>query len=224
MDTLYSDLGVEPDADPATLQRAYRDAAKRTHPDAGGDREAFERVNRAWMVLRDPDKRERYDRTGSAENEPDNALGMMASMMGNLLDKALAQVLGDFQHYDLVKLMLEDARDQLAHVKGEIAKGKKALERHDQMLERARYKGDGANLLERILKDRRRSDADQILSLEKSREGWGGLVKLLADYEWRIDEPEQMDLEAVLGRHFVNGIGPPTPFGSSEPRAASASA
>ncbi len=48
----FAALGLEPDADAATVRRAYRDRAKETHPDAGGDEDAFRRVREAYATAR----------------------------------------------------------------------------------------------------------------------------------------------------------------------------
>lgn len=66
----YKVLDVPRDADGKTVRKAYRAKAKATHPDAGGDREAFQQAARAVAILDDPAKRERYDRTGSVEDDP----------------------------------------------------------------------------------------------------------------------------------------------------------
>jgi hypothetical protein len=44
-------LGVDADADAAAIQAAYRERAKETHPDRGGDPEAFKRVQWAYEYL-----------------------------------------------------------------------------------------------------------------------------------------------------------------------------
>ena len=62
--TLYDVLGVSPDASTDQLRRAYRQAARLLHPDlnpAEGSAEAMGRLNDAWSVLGDPDRRRRYD-------------------------------------------------------------------------------------------------------------------------------------------------------------------
>lgn len=60
-------LGVAPSADQATVRRAYLALARRHHPDRdGGDAARMRAVNEAWAVLRDPERRARYDRTLSA--------------------------------------------------------------------------------------------------------------------------------------------------------------
>ena len=64
----YEILGVGRDADVATIKKAYRQAARRYHPDKNpGDREAEERFKEAaeaYAVLSDPQKRALYDRFG----------------------------------------------------------------------------------------------------------------------------------------------------------------
>jgi len=60
--SLYEVLGVPPDATPRQIRQAYRLAARRTHPDAGGQAPAFARVGVAYRVLGDPESRRRYDR------------------------------------------------------------------------------------------------------------------------------------------------------------------
>lgn len=54
-------LGVAPNAPAWEVRAAYRDQAKRWHPDAGGDAERFGQVRRAYEVLGDPERRRRYD-------------------------------------------------------------------------------------------------------------------------------------------------------------------
>jgi len=47
-------LGVDVDAEPAAVRRAYRESVKEAHPDTeGGDEEAFHRVNEAYERLQE---------------------------------------------------------------------------------------------------------------------------------------------------------------------------
>ena len=48
--TAFDILGIPPDADEATVRAAYREKVKTTHPDQGGDPEAFRRLRQAYSV------------------------------------------------------------------------------------------------------------------------------------------------------------------------------
>ena len=64
----YEVLGVAKDADEATIKKAYRQLAKKYHPDVNpGDKDAeekFKEVNEAYQTLSDPQKRASYDQFG----------------------------------------------------------------------------------------------------------------------------------------------------------------
>jgi molecular chaperone DnaJ len=59
----YDVLGVPPDAGAAEIKRAYRQLARRYHPDISGDERShtFREVARAYEVLRHPQRRRTYD-------------------------------------------------------------------------------------------------------------------------------------------------------------------
>jgi molecular chaperone DnaJ len=61
----YDVLGVSPGAGADEIKRAYRQLARRYHPDISGDdrAQAFKELNRAYEVLRDSSRRRHYDRS-----------------------------------------------------------------------------------------------------------------------------------------------------------------
>jgi curved DNA-binding protein len=64
----YEALGVSRDASTEDIRRAYRRLAREYHPDVNkeaGAEDRFKEISEAYEVLRDPEKRERYDRLGS---------------------------------------------------------------------------------------------------------------------------------------------------------------
>lgn len=64
----YAVLGVPRDAAPEAIQRAYRMLARKHHPDvdkSAGATKRFQELQEAYEVLKDPEKRARYDQLGA---------------------------------------------------------------------------------------------------------------------------------------------------------------
>jgi molecular chaperone DnaJ len=65
----YQVLGIPRDADEKQIKAAYRKLARKYHPDINkgeaGTEDRFKEVNEAYEVLKDPEKRSRYDRFGA---------------------------------------------------------------------------------------------------------------------------------------------------------------
>jgi len=63
----YKVIGVPRSADAKTIKSAYRQLAKKYHPDANPGKdttEQFQEINRAYEILSDPDLKQRYDTMG----------------------------------------------------------------------------------------------------------------------------------------------------------------
>ena len=74
----YEVLGVDKNADEATIKKAYRGLAKKYHPDLNpGNAEAeakFKEVNEAYDVLSDSEKKAKYDQFGHAADRKSTRL------------------------------------------------------------------------------------------------------------------------------------------------------
>ena len=64
---LYVLLGVSREASNDDIKKAYKKLAMTHHPDRGGNEEYFKKINEAYAVLTDPEKRNMYDRFGSVD-------------------------------------------------------------------------------------------------------------------------------------------------------------
>ena len=61
---LYEVLGVQKKATQSEIKKAFRKKALKTHPDKGGDVEEFKKLQAAYEVLGDEEKRAKYDQYG----------------------------------------------------------------------------------------------------------------------------------------------------------------
>jgi DnaJ-class molecular chaperone len=66
---LYTTLGIDKSADASEIKKAYMRLAKTAHPDKGGDAEEFKKINKAYTILSDENKRQFYDMTGQIPGE-----------------------------------------------------------------------------------------------------------------------------------------------------------
>ena len=97
----YEVLGVERGADDASIKKAYRQLAKKYHPDMNpGDAEAekkFKEASEAYAVLSDPDKRRQYDQFGHAAFEGGGAGGFGGFDFGGAdFSDIFGDIFGDF--------------------------------------------------------------------------------------------------------------------------------
>ena len=89
MEDLYEILGVKRDATQDEIKKAYRSLVKQYHPDAHpGDKdieEKFKKINAAYSVLSDAEKRSRYDRFGTADQNSNPFGGMdLGDLFGDI--------------------------------------------------------------------------------------------------------------------------------------------
>ena len=95
----YEVLGVTKGASDDEIKKAFRQQAKKYHPDLHpGDKEAeakFKEVNEAYSILSDPDKKAKYDRFGQAGVDP-NGFGGGGGGAYNAYDVDLGDIFSSF--------------------------------------------------------------------------------------------------------------------------------
>src|ERR1700678_1037715 len=114
----YDILGVPRDATPQDVKAAYRKRVKKTHPDVGGDKQEFERVSMANVILSDPKLRESFDATGDVAGAgPDNGDAAAVEILVGLFNAIMDQSAGaniDPEAIKLTKVMTQMLTQRIA--------------------------------------------------------------------------------------------------------------
>jgi len=99
---LYDVLGVQTTATQDEIKKAYRKLALQHHPDKGGDQEQFKKVNGAYEILSNPQKRELYDRHGKSGLRDSGQVSedILATMFGNIFQNfgGIGNIFGMFHN------------------------------------------------------------------------------------------------------------------------------
>ncbi len=98
LEDLYQILGVSREASQAEIKKAYRQLVRQYHPDTNqGDKEKeekFKKINAAYSVLSDPEKRSKYDQFGTADGNSPFEGGFGGGDFSDLFGDLFAQVFG----------------------------------------------------------------------------------------------------------------------------------
>ena len=126
----YRVLRVRPSAKPERIKKAFRKRSKETHPDVGGDRDAFMEVRRAYFILADPARRRKYDRDGTIDEQTDLAFhGQVANYQASLFETLLRQEGAFRRDVDLIKAMIVTTKKEIDGRAEERAAGREFLKR-----------------------------------------------------------------------------------------------
>ena len=195
MSNPYTTLGVPKYADSETIKRAHRKAAKRTHPDAGGSKEEFQAVNSAYMVLRDPLRRRRYDETGDESELRDGTVSELVRLFVQV-------AAGCPDHANPINLTRQNIEQQLATLKRNQRQATSDAKGLRAKAARVKHNGDGLNLLATALENQAAAVERQVAAMGDTQDRGRKMLELLAGYDF--DMPEQ-NCEFTFGGMTMKG-------------------
>lgn len=205
----YKTLDVDEKADKKAIKAAYRKAAKKNHPDTGGDSKKFALVKKAHDILMDDARRAKYDNSGDeSEKSPDNALGdvinCLAFHFNAVLQKCADSGDSPLETDMIIRIRhsidrsLDDARKQLRITKGVLATDKKLSGRFKKK------EGDG-NVFEGIISHRISSLHISIANFEKTIKTHEEALKMVNGFSYESDEkPYESPGDKMMSRMGVS--------------------
>ena len=110
----YSILGLDPDASPEAVRRAYINLAKTHHPDAGGDTTKFQEILWAYQII--------MGLTSDQPSQEDQDQALMTSLIIGAFNSIISSPAFDPKHSNLLK----DIDKTLASALGQITAAQKS--------------------------------------------------------------------------------------------------
>lgn len=178
----YDLLDLSEDATPEQIEKAYKRAASKHHPDKNIGNEAaaaelFKEAKEAYECLSDPERRKIYDETGDTTLETGNPA---EDLFMHLLNEIV-------EHFETATEVLMKCRSVIEEMLDECAERKLQTDRRivttRAMIAALRYKGKGANFLEGVLNDKLKKLEGDRQELDAATVAAKGVWELLKDYD-----------------------------------------
>lgn len=158
----YDILDLSEDATPEQIEKAYKRAASKHHPDKNignetAAAELFKEAKEAYECLIDPERRKIYDETGDTTLET-----------GNPAEDLFLHLLNEIaEHFETAAEILMKCHNVIEEMIDECGERKLQTDRRivvmRSMLKALKFKGKGANFLEGVL-------TDKLIKLEGERQ------------------------------------------------------
>lgn len=188
MNDLYNTLGVKKDATDQEIKKAYKEKAMETHPDKGGNTEAFDQVHKAYLTLSQPHSRKRYDETGTVD---DNCFMSKEERIQKLAVERVIQLFGDtILTYvktggDIFTMMSQKAYENQANAEKTMMGHKKAQEMLGKYRKRVkRKKSKGVDFIKAWFDQQERELKNQIAITKEDIDIWTKTQSFIKEYEW----------------------------------------
>jgi hypothetical protein len=202
----YDVLGVGKDASEEEITEAFRQKAKRAHPDAGGRPADFHKLQKAALILRDPERRKRFDETGTIDDatkldDPDQlAWELIAGKIWQLCEDD-----GFTLHSNLVGCVETWLRGEMGNINNALAKFERVKTKLENIIARTKRKAaaQGTGRLHPMMEiGLMNQNNHRIAEATKVRDRFKRALELLADYEF---DAEQM--QAIQFQTFADVFG-----------------
>lgn len=185
----YDVLGVSRDEALDEIKKAYRRLSNRWHPDKkNGDRDKFEEVKLSYDILRNPERRKRYDTTGRTDESP-VTLKKVKTYIENTIRTVVAAERPDGSTDDPT---MENIRDRILlnisagkmELRKSIHKAQRKIERAQRMFERFKLKKEGPDIIgDALLMEKKRWE-DELQNFQNALELAEEAEKVFQSYDY----------------------------------------
>jgi curved DNA-binding protein CbpA len=192
--THYDTLGVDPSASPAEIRAAYKRCAMRLHPDRNKSEtaeEEFKRVQHAYDVLGDPERRARYDATG--QDGKGDRRGEAEQALANLFMALIEQTIQP-EYVDMTALMRKNIDAHQTNYRAQQADAENHARKLRSHVHRIQRKTGKLNLLARAM-EQKAATLERAAAECAEHVALGEQMKsILEEYSYTVDAREEPEL------------------------------
>lgn len=208
----YEILNLATDCVLSQIKRAYKMAAKKHHPDAGGDPKQFALVKMAYDTLKDSDKRKRYDDQGFIDGDDsgsktEKAAELLRRLFFSLLQNIEPESLANVDFVGSMKINVEQEITKLEQaivsLKNAESQQKKVVKIIEKRLKRKNQK---PNILLQSLKDSIANIPTQILHLKSQIEIQKEVLEMACDYTFDFENLAPKNFSFTTCTFFGSGF------------------
>ena len=185
MKDLYEILGVQSDCLMEVIRLAYKSKARELHPDkATSSTEAFQELNEAYSILRDPEKRAKYD-AGECTDDIAPMKEVAMARLGGLFQQAIATA-DDYK--DMIEIIRSTTASGSLRMQADIDKLNAEIIKYKHVMDRVEYTGDGGDIFTGQAELSISGMEDQVSHLSDEIEITKIVLGMLNDYTCKVDE------------------------------------
>lgn len=181
-------LGLKEGASDKQIKKAFRDLAKKHHPDKGGDGGIFAEISKAFALIETEDARKKFERSTGL---PEKSLTSMA------IEVVLIKIMGGIQtsndimhlkHKQLIEITKEACRNDLTQMKRDHRKKRLQIEVMQDLISRFTFNGEKEkDFISYALDDEVNATKKNLKRLEKQMQIAARGLTLLKKYSFNAE-------------------------------------
>lgn len=194
----YKILGVNEDADSEEIKKQFRYLSKKHHPDVGGDSKTYARITWAYSILKDVEKRARYDKGEGTTVHTDEQKAYV--LIGNIFTELLNKKSDKIFYVDVVENVEDIIDNGIKKMESELDKLYKEKSRLTKLRTRFKCEDKRTNIFENVLNQRLSTIKTRVRNIEAEKKQYQLALELLEYYEF--EKMAQQQTSSSYKIHF----------------------